>query len=353
MVGPARLFLQNEQDEGTSDLNELPLLPSYPLGWYAVGFSHELLPGEVRPLTFMGQESVLYRTDGGQAVLVGAYCPHLGAHLGYGGSVEGESIRCPFHGFRFDPKGECVSIPYGTRIPPKAKAQVRPVQEKHGIILAFYHPDTAVPDWDIPQLPAAEWSPFLTKEWTMRGHPQETTENSVDVGHFTEIHGYDGVESLAELTTSGPYLNIKYAMTRPDGMFGRPVRAEFEIHAFGLGYSLVEVEVPQYGVRARLFVLATPVAGDQITLRVALNLYEETQRQKISPLLALLPRALINRIIARSTFNGLVHDVQQDFQIWQHKRYLQPPILAEGDGPVGTYRLWAKQFYLEQDRSRI
>ncbi len=38
-------------------------------------------------------------------------------------------------------------------------------------------------------------------------------------------------------------------------------------------------------------------------------------------------------------------DISQDFVIWQHKRYVQLPILAEGDGPVGKYRQWAKQFY--------
>jgi nitrite reductase/ring-hydroxylating ferredoxin subunit len=312
-----------------------------------------LKKGEVRPVRFMGEDLVLFRTQQGQAVVMGAYCPHLGAHLGHGGSVAGETIRCPFHGFRFDADGHCISIPYGSKIPPKANAQVKPSREKHGIILVFHHPDGEAPGWEIPELPVEGWTPFLTDAWTIRGHPQETTENSVDAGHFTEIHGYSAVEELAELETKGPLLTISYAMTRPDGMFGRPVRAEFEIFAYGLGYSLVQLVVAQYGVRARLFVLATPIEERKINLRVALNLHEATERHKISRALALLPRALVNRIIARSTFNGLVNDVQQDFLIWQHKRYVQPPILAAGDGPVGRYRLWAKQFYLETDQARI
>jgi hypothetical protein len=44
-----------------------------------------------------------------------------------------------------------------------------------------------------------------------------------------------------------------------------------------------------------------------------------------------------------------VHDVKQDFHIWQNKRYVHPPQLAVGDGPIGAYRRWCKQFYPSVD----
>jgi len=40
-------------------------------------------------------------------------------------------------------------------------------------------------------------------------------------------------------------------------------------------------------------------------------------------------------------------DVTQDLAIWEHKTYVHPPRLAEGDGPVGRYRTWTRQFYRE------
>ena len=61
--------------------------------------------------------------------VVDAYCPHLGAHLGVGGQVEGDCMRCPFHGWEFDgDSGACVEIPYGERerIPAKAHARAVP-----------------------------------------------------------------------------------------------------------------------------------------------------------------------------------------------------------------------------------
>jgi nitrite reductase/ring-hydroxylating ferredoxin subunit len=334
-------------------MNAEKLLPPFPHGWYAVSLSQDLPVAAVRPLQFMGKDVVLFRTRAGVACLVDAYCPHLGAHLGYGGTVIEETIRCPFHGFCYDTNGRCVSIPYGSQIPPKAVARTYPLKESHGLILAYYHSKQEPPSWEVPSLETAGWSAFLTQAWTLRGHPQETTENSVDVGHFSEIHGYTAVEMLKPLITDGPYLNVAYAMSRAGSFWGRPVRARFEIHAYGLGYSLVEVTVPQYKLHGRLFVLATPMAEQQVTLRVAVCLRQDTEPGRIHPLLTLFPRAWINRLLARQIFNGLVHDVRQDFVIWQHKRYVQPPILAGGDGPVGKFRLWARQFYPQHERAYV
>lgn len=325
-----------------------PLLPPYPTGWYALAMSSELRPGKVHAMTLAGQEIVLFRTHSGDVSAMDAYCPHLGAHMGYGGTVDGECIRCPFHGFRYDVNGNCTFIPNGTKPPPLALVRTLPAREVHGVILAYFDPAGREPGWEIPDFDTEGWTDPLVKSWTFRGHPQETTENSVDFAHFAEVHQYSEVQTLKDATTAGPYLNAKYAMARPAGLFGRPVTAVFEIHVRGLGYSLVEVEVPQYGFEARLYVLATPIDGEQIRLRVALSLRKGIRPSRINPLLAPVPRAIVERLVARAIFAGLVHDVQQDFAIWEHKRYVQPPALAAGDGPVGTYRRWARQFYEQQ-----
>src|SRR5690606_36915397 len=86
-------------------------LPPIPWGWFVVGLSHELHPGDVRPVRYFDRDLVLWRTEAGEARVWDAHCPHLGAHLGYGGTVEGETLRCPFHHFRFDGQGRCVEVP--------------------------------------------------------------------------------------------------------------------------------------------------------------------------------------------------------------------------------------------------
>ena len=51
-------------------------------------------------MKYFDREMIGWRTASGEAVVMDAYCEHLGAHLGYGGQVEGEVIQCPFHGWQ-------------------------------------------------------------------------------------------------------------------------------------------------------------------------------------------------------------------------------------------------------------
>ena len=64
-----------------------------PNGWFAVAWSRELVAGEATRIRYFDHEMVLFRTRSGAAKVLDAYCAHLGAHLGEGGRVMGESIR--------------------------------------------------------------------------------------------------------------------------------------------------------------------------------------------------------------------------------------------------------------------
>ncbi|MGH7787223.1 MAG: (2Fe-2S)-binding protein, partial [Candidatus Binatia bacterium] len=65
----------------------------------------------------------------------------------------------------------------------------------------------------------------------------------------------------------------------------------------------------------------------------------------VHPALRPLPPAVRSRLIAGGLLTFLALDARQDFAIWQHKRYVHPPALAAGDGPIGKYRSWAARFY--------
>ena len=51
------------------------------------------------------------------------------------------------------------------------------------------------------------------------------------------------------------------------------------------------------------------------------------------------------RLLAGLMFRGNCEFVAQDFPVWATKRYQSPPRLARGDGPIGPFRHWARQFY--------
>lgn len=320
--------------------------PPFPDGWYAVAWSSEVGMGDVVTGMLAGDEIVVFRTASSLSVMA-AHCPHLGAHLGMGGRVVGEAIRCPFHGFCFDPRGECVATGYGTPVPAHLNARTWPAREVDGAIFAWHHGQGEAPVWDLPAFNPDGYAPLAHRSFRLRDHPQETTENSVDLGHFAVVHGYRGVELTKEITTDGPYLNIGYRARRPlrpSGKFGPTFETgfEYDIHIHGLGYSQVDVTIPDMGLEARLLVLATPRDGEEIDLRLGLRLKDPVDRKRA---LRWLPAAVVRSGATRFVLNGFAADASQDFPIWENKAYVHLPRLARGDGPVGIYRKWAKQFY--------
>jgi len=323
--------------------------PPFPSGWYCLGLSRELGPGQIANRRFMGEDIVVFRTKSGVPAVMEAYCPHLGAHLGKGGTICDEAIRCPFHHFKFDVNGACVATGYGTRPPAKATAKTWPVQDRNGLLLAYHSQIGEAPTWDVPELDWDGWSPLLSRVWSMRGHPQETSENSVDVGHFSVVHGYDDVKTVKDAEANGPYLGATYGMARPffrigETKFGR-IDTEFKVHVHGFGYSLVEVTVLDVGIQTRQFVLSCPTDEERIDFRIGLSVRNLDRIPERHIALKLLPSALLTPLIARAAYGGFRHDVGQDFPMWENKRYVVPPALAQGDGPVGVFRRWAKQFY--------
>src|SRR5262245_16268002 len=104
-------------------------MPWVPNGWYGVLRSRELERGAARPLSVLGRELVAFRDAAGRVRVLDAYCPHYGAHLGHGGRVHGDTITCPFHGWRFDGDGACVHAPC-VETPPRVRIPAHRVCER-------------------------------------------------------------------------------------------------------------------------------------------------------------------------------------------------------------------------------
>lgn len=70
-------------------------------GWYQIAYEHELA-GSLTPLQFGRLALMAHRSDSGDVRIFEATCPHRGANLAYGGTIDGDSIKCPFHGLRIN-----------------------------------------------------------------------------------------------------------------------------------------------------------------------------------------------------------------------------------------------------------
>lgn len=324
-------------------------IPPLSIGWYVIAETKEIKKGQILSRTFAGQEVVVFKTEAGKIAVLDAYCPHMGAHLGHGGKIVDETIICPFHGFCFDAiKGNCIKSGYDTKTSSKTKVFSWPTKVTGGLVFCYYHPNRAVPTWEIEDLEEEGWTDFKIHTWTLKSNVVEITENSVDIGHFYWVHKYENPYIIHELKREGPILRASYGMKRL-GKFGSVNELDTKFHIFqqGLGIAVVDTEVSPLNMNTRHLVLATPIDGETIYLRIGAAVKEITQPSKIHPLATLVPKQILMKIIHHQVFKGYIHDVFQDFEIWKNKKYVHPPLLAKGDGPIMQYREWAAQFDFE------
>ena len=329
------------------------LLSPFPEGWYFVADRRSLDKDRLIEKTWMGEKIVIWSDESGDVCVAEAYCPHLGADLGppAGGRVRGGRLVCPFHGFEYDASGQCVATPYAP--PPKyARLRVFETQELVGLIFAWWGIGGRAPQWDLPaEVPdQTGWSEV--RIWTSRfaGHPQETTENAVDMAHLRHIHGYDGVKRVEPVSIDGHRLKSRFDFITTRRLAGIPlvtldVAAEADV--CGLGYSFVEVFERSIGMNMRLWVLATPVDGKLIDLSVVSQVREIRKPNRWLAGLGFLPPKQRAPVMNRLVLAYQRRDVLQDVVVWSHKRPVPNPRLARSDGEIMAYRRWCAQFYPE------
>ena len=306
---------------------ELPI----PNGWFAVAFSNELVPGEVRRIHYFDEELVLYRGREGAPKVLDAYCPHLGAHLAEGGRVVGDTLRCPFHGWRFDGTGLCVEIPYCQRIPPKARLRGWDVVEKNRMIFVWHHAEGKPPSWDFPAMPELhhpDWSEPRSFELKVAVHMQDMHENNNDPVHFQFVHSAPEVPpSEISFGEGGRYMRMvgKGERVTPLGTF----ETLLERDSWGLGLSAVRVSgIPGAGLL--MYSSTAPVdrghSHSRWLFTVTKNLADLAGEQFIQELSA---------------------GVKQDLRIWENKVHRARPVLCEADRYLAEFRQWTRQFYSE------
>jgi phenylpropionate dioxygenase-like ring-hydroxylating dioxygenase large terminal subunit len=302
-----------------------------PLGWYHVADAAQLADGLVARADALGRDLVAWRDGDGVARVHDAVCPHLGAHLGVGGRVEQGCIRCPFHGWRFASDGTCTEIPYSDRVNRKARLQSYPTVERHGLVFAWYHPAGAPPQWELPEVPELDregWTDATRSEFVIASIPQEMGENSVDPAHFRYVHGTSMVAVIDDYVTDGPRANMcstQGMVTRTANVMGR-----IDVETHGPGFSITRFAGI---VDAVLLATTTPIDTERTRLRFHFTFPEAAGA------LGALFVAEVNK------------QVGQDIPIWEHKRYLAVPALADTDGPIMRFRSWYRQFYVNPDGS--
>ena len=276
-----------------------------------------------------------WRDDAQDLHVHDAFCPHLGAHLGHGGTVDGCELVCPFHGWRFDAEGANTAIPYSERTNRKGTLRTFPVVERNGTTMVWYHPDPEVaPLWEVPEIPEfngdPEWSTVIRTEHVVDAAWQEMAENGVDSAHFRFVHNTAEVPELETYDTS----TFPFSEMRSRQRFPTPrgvMEGRIDSKMVGPGLSIVSFS----GIVDTLnLAVTTPVTRDQCVIRF--NFRFKTMGDEAT-----------TRNVGQAFVREVDKQVLEDKPIWEHKAHLVRPALADNDGPFMKFRKWAAQFYAE------
>jgi phthalate 4,5-dioxygenase oxygenase subunit len=173
--------------------------------WQPVALTEELPEGAAPlPVRILGEELVLFRDNQGRPGLLGLHCAHRRADLSYGRAENG-GLRCLYHGWLFDIRGNCLEQPCepaGRDFRHKVHHLAYPCEESGGIIFTY------MGGGDPPLLPAYEplvappGHRVVTKIFHECNYFQ-ANEGNLDPSHVSYLHRQSDVPQNLKRTVKG------------------------------------------------------------------------------------------------------------------------------------------------------
>ncbi|AEG92890.1 Rieske 2Fe-2S domain-containing protein [Ramlibacter tataouinensis] len=201
----------------------------------------------VKAVRLLGQDLVLFRDDQGRWGLLDRDCPHRNADLSFG-RHEGDGLRCPFHGWKFDATGRCLETPaepLGSRLCERVRQRSYPVLERSGILFAWLGEEGSTP----PPFPAFDcFAAPASHTFAFKGlwhcNWLQAFEVGIDPAHPSFLHRFLNDAALEQVgdnaagkqfrsASAGEAAGERWPMTRIMREFHRP-EISFEPKPWGL-----------------------------------------------------------------------------------------------------------------------
>jgi 5,5'-dehydrodivanillate O-demethylase oxygenase subunit len=190
--------------------------------WHPVHLAQELKPAHAVPIRIMSEDFTLYRGESGTAYAVGFRCAHRGTQLSTGW-VEGDCIRCFYHGWKYDGAGQCVEQPAESpSFSSKVKIRSYPTEEYLGLIFVYLGEGEAPPLPRYPEL--AEEGILETTLYLRYCNYFNSLDNGIDEVHVAFTHSRSGFTSyglnqdLPKIEAEETEYGIVQYGTRSDGV---------------------------------------------------------------------------------------------------------------------------------------
>lgn len=312
---------------------------TFPRGWFMIAEANELDDGPIG-VRFFAHDFALYRGQSGKVVLLDAYCAHMGTHLAEsksasivinGEQIEGDSIRCPYHGWRYNAAGEVDNIPYFDGPCPKAgNIKSHTVVEKYGAIFMWHCPEGLEPDHELPEVPAWDDPDWVNGSYDHLGelemHPQEIIDNMADAHHLGPTHG-----APCEYFENEYVDHVYY---QRQGGFHRMYDAYLTTLTWYTGPGLL-VSKQRFGpANGYEFIFNTPIEDGKV----------KAWHNNIAKAFNSPPNDE-DKANAKLAQEGALAAFAQDFQIWANKRPALNIMATPAEGNFRLGRIWYKQFY--------
>ena len=163
---------------------DLRRVGSHPDHWYPLAWSREVKPGKTVATHFAGEPVVLARSKAGRVFALEDRCAHRQVPLS-AGLVDGEAIRCGYHGWSYDKTGQCIDVPYLGKCKLPNGVRSYPCRESAGLVFVFPG-DPALADTRPLPAPEAAMDPrYKTRRFgrVIGCHYTFMHENLMDMNH--------------------------------------------------------------------------------------------------------------------------------------------------------------------------
>jgi len=168
--------------------------------WYVAAWDREVTRA-LLARTVLNEPVTFFRKENGEAVALEDRCCHRQLPLSMG-KLEGDALRCGYHGLLFNSQGNCIEIPGQDGVPPQARVRAYPVLEKFNWVWIWMgdpaKADPAlIPNWWWADHP--DWA-FTRPDMIRVGcNYQLISDNVLDVTHLAYVHaGSIGASSITE-----------------------------------------------------------------------------------------------------------------------------------------------------------
>jgi 5,5'-dehydrodivanillate O-demethylase oxygenase subunit len=360
------MLTAEQNDELTSVAAGTPMGELLRRYWYPVAFTRELEEFPVKKTRLLGDDYVVYKSPSGRYGLVQEACPHRRASLSYG-IVEGDALRCPYHGWLFDADGSCLEQPAekdDTGFRDRVRIVSGKAQEMGGLIWGYLGPDPAplLPRFDVFVMDGVRDIGWVDLPCNF----VQIMENAVDPHHVEYLHGryfqfvaqqkgFEAPSSFAKKHQKVGFDVFDYGIIKrrvlegateedDDWKVGHPLVFPYNMRVGGANIEQMQIRIPidRYTTRFMLYSTHAPVGIDYphqpVIPEYPIPIYTEDGRHRVDYVEGQDIMAWVSQ--GKATDRTSEHLGRSDLGVTMLRRMFKQEMakVAAGQDPLGVVR---------------